>query len=121
MKRNYKKNRKKARSPYKTYSDYFDKVTKRNPDMYGKKYTRKEFYEWYEEAKAKGFKNPAIVVARSQRQWEYQFQRRYEKETGRKLTGKESSEEKISIFVQFVEDYYGGDFREGKRAFEALY
>ena len=89
--------------------------------MYGRKYTKEEFYEWYEDAKAKGFKNPAIIVARSQREWEYQFQRRYEKQTGIKLTGRESKEEKIAIFTQFVENQYGGDYLAGRQAFEAMY
>lgn len=118
--RKYKANRKKARSPYATYKAYYKKVTKRNPDMYTQMYTKKEFMEWYLNAKDAKIKNPAINVARSQRKWPYQFTRRYKKATGNALTGRETKEEREQIFRDFV-DLFEGDYTEAREAFEAMY
>ena len=117
-KRKYKKNRAKARSSYETYSAYYDKVTKRNPDMYTKKYTKEEFNEQWLNAKDAGIKNPAITIVRSQRKWDYQFSRRYESLTGTKLTGRETKEERQAIFTNFIEDEFGGDYEAGREFFE---
>lgn len=118
MKRKYKK-RVKVRSSYQTYSDYYDKLAKKNPHMMMPKYGKEEFEkEWYL-AKMAGLKNPAIMVARSQRKWEYQFARRYKKATGIELTGLETSEERQNIFMKFAELY--PSYNEAREAFEALY
>ena len=142
-KRKYKKNRAKARSSYETYSAYYDKVTKKNPSMYTKKYNEEEFRKQWLNAKDAGIKNPSITIVRSQRKWDYQFSRRYESLTGRKLTGREMTESELkaykktkeyeilteaqkeelaitreSIFINFVEDEFAGDYEAGRAFFE---
>ena len=119
MKRKYKKNRKKARSPFDTYSDYYDKLAKKNSHMMMTKYNKEDFEkEWYL-SKMAGLKNPAIMVARSQRKWEYQFSRRYKKATGIELTGLETDKQRQNVFMKFAELYPSYD--EAREAFEALY
>lgn len=118
-KRHYKK-RTKTRTSWETYSEYYDKVAKRNPDMFDKKYTKAEFEREVALAKSAGIKNPAINVARSQRKWEYQFSRRYKKQTGIELTGRETKEQRQQIFEQYVE-LFGGDYAKAREEFEALY
>lgn len=118
MKRRYKK-RTKIRTPYQTYSDYYDKLTKNSPDMLTPKYGEKEFYQQWELAKLRGLKNPATMVARSQRKWEYQFSRRYKARTGIELTGRETKEERQNIFMQYAELF--PSLKEARESFEALY
>ena len=88
--------------------------------MYTPMFTKKEFQEWYLNAKDANIKNPAINVARSQRKWPYQFSRRYKKATGKILTGRETLEEREEIFHAFV-DYFEGDYESARNAFEAMY
>ena len=119
-KRQYKQNRAKARSAWDTYSDYYDKVTKRNPEMYFKKYTKAEFEEEYLNAKDAGWTNPAISLVRDQRKWDYQFSRRYKSLTGTELTGRETKAERKQIFIDFVEDEFGGDYQAGREFFQTV-
>lgn len=120
MKRTYKKNRAKARSSYQTYSDYYDKVTRRNPDMYEPKYTEAQFNREMRKAHLAKMKNPATRIVQSQRKWEYQFSRRYESVTGKKLTGNETKEERQAIFRDFIEDEFDGDYETGREFFETV-
>lgn len=120
MKRQYKKNRAKARSSYQTYSDYYDKVARKNPDMYERKYTEREFNFQMRKAHLAKIKNPATRIVQSQRKWEYQFSRRYESLTGTKLTGRETKEERQAIFTNFIESEFDGDYEAGREFFEQV-
>lgn len=120
MKRHYKK-RGKIRSSWETYSEYYDKVAKKNPDMFNRKYTKEEFEKKLAVAKAKDIPNPSINIARSQRKWEYQFSRRYKKATGKELTGREETkEERQAIFEEYV-NLFNGNYDQARTSFEALY
>lgn len=119
MPRNYKKGRKKARTAWDTYSEWYDKLSAKNPDMFSPKMTKTEFELKLELAKDAGIKNPSREIARSQRKWEYQMARRYKKATGRTLTGRETKEERQEVFIEFTNLY--GDVDTAREAFEALY
>ncbi|MBO7731472.1 MAG: hypothetical protein J6S67_26510 [Methanobrevibacter sp.] len=118
-KRHYKK-RGKVRSAWETYSETYDKLAKKNPDMFYQKLTKKEFQSRLELAKDAGIKNPSREIARSQRKWEYQMARRYKKATGKVLTGRESKEERQQVFEDYVK-YFDGDYKKARESFEALY
>ena len=123
-KRKYKKNRasrkgSRLRIAYEAYSDYYDKVSKGG--AFNDKYSFLEFAEEYYDAKDAGIKNPAIAIARSQRQWSYNFERKYRKATGESIKKDLSNEEREQIFIDFVENQYDGDYEAGRAAFEALY
>ena len=120
MKRAYKKNRAKARSSYQTYSDYYDKVSKKNPNMYEPKYNKEQFNREMRKAHLAKWKNPSTRIVQAQRKWEYQFSRRYESLTGNKLTGNETKEERQAIFQNFIEDEFDGDYEAGREFFEQV-
>lgn len=119
MPRKYKQGRRKARTAWDTYSEWYDKLAKKNPDMFHPKMTKTEFELKLELAKDAGIKNPSREIARSQRKWEYQMARRYKKKTGKELTGRESKEERQEIFVEFSNMFES--IAEAREAFEALY
>lgn len=136
MARRYKK-RGRIRTSWETYSEYYDKIAKKNPRMFDRKYTKEEFERELYLAKLKGIKNPSIEIARSQRQWEYQFERRYKKALSTRkaemkaqgtwkdeydinITGQETVEERQAIFYNYVE-IFNGNYDEAREAFEALY
>lgn len=119
MARRYKKGRRKARSAYDTYSETYDKLARRNPDMFQPKLSKTEFELKLELAKDAKIKNPSREIARSQRKWEYQMSRRYKKQTGKELTGRETKEERQEIFIEFSNMF--GSMDEAREAFEALY
>lgn len=75
--------RAKPRTPYQTYSDWYDKYTKGSKSkLFDKKLTKEEFEYWYKRAKAKGYKNPARKVAMEQEYVERSFERGLRKKYG---------------------------------------
>lgn len=76
--------RAKARTPYQTYSYWYDKYTKGDKaKLFDKKLTKEEFEYWYKIAKAKGYKNPARKVAMEQEYVERSFERGLRKKYGK--------------------------------------
>ncbi len=123
MPRQYKRNRAKRRTPYETYSYWYDQKTKTDAGKrkYKPKLTESEFYEHYDNAKDAGVKNPAKTIAEKQRKIRYSFQREYEQAMDKKLTIEdfETPEAREQLFWDFVEGY--DDTDAAREAFEDLY
>lgn len=85
---------------YSTYVKKYKELTKKRPDMYGKIYSRSQFFEKYDAAKLKGKKNPARAVALDQREWTYNFERSFYKITGYKVTGKEMTNKQLEEYEE---------------------
>ena len=77
--------RKAPRTPYETYSYWYDKYTKdpNKAKLFGKKFTKEEFEYWYKRAKAKDYANPARKVAMEQEYVERSFERGLRKKYGK--------------------------------------
>lgn len=76
--------RKAPRTPYQTYSDWYDKYTKGGKSkLFDKKLTKQEFEYWYKIAKAKGYANPARKVAMEQEYVERSFERGLRRKYGK--------------------------------------
>lgn len=104
--------RAKPRTPYQTYSDWYDTYTKDGKSkLFGKKlkehtddpkHDKESFEYWYRRAKAKGYKNPARKVAMEQeyvdRSFEYGLRKMYGKDNIPDLSTKEKRR-------QVAEDY----------------
>ena len=100
MARNYKKNRAKARSPWETYNYWYDKYTKGDKkNLFGDKYTKKEFDKQYNLAKLAKMANPAKAVAQSQEYVDRSFEKNFNKYYGKKLQsiGEDLSDRKVRL------------------------
>lgn len=94
--------RKSARTPYQTYSDWYDKYTKGDKaKLFSKKYSKEEFEYWYKRAKAKGLKNPARKVAMEQEYVERSMERGLRKMYGDELPDLSTKEARM----KFAQDY----------------
>ena len=96
--------RAKPRTPYQTYSDWYDKYTKGNKSkLFDKKLTKEEFEYWYKRAKAKGYANPARKVAMEQEYVERSFERGLRKKYGDKnmpdLSTKEARKQAAQDYI----------------------
>ena len=123
MPRQYKRNRAKRRTPYETYSYWYDQKTKTDAGKrkYKPKLTESEFYEYYDDAKDAGVRNPAKTIAEKQRKIRYSFQKEYEQAMDKKLTIEdfETPEARERLFMDFAEGY--DDTDAAREAFEDLY
>lgn len=123
MARTYKKHRAARRTPYETYSYWYDVKTKseKGKRKYHEKLTVEEFEKVYKEAKDLGWKNPAKTIAEKQRKILYDFQKNYEEATGTKLTVEdfETKEARENLFFSFAALYENGEI--AREEFEALY
>lgn len=96
--------RSKPRTPYQTYSDWYDKYTKGDKaKLFDKKLTKEEFEYWYKRAKAKGYKNPARKVAMEQEYVERSFERGLRKKYGKDnipdLSSKEARQQAARDYI----------------------
>lgn len=123
MPRQYKRNRAKRRTPYETYSYWYNQKTKTDAGKrkYKPKLTESEFYEYYDDAKDAGVRNPAKTIAEKQRKIRYSFQKEYEQAMDKKLTIEdfETPEARERLFMDFAEGY--DDTDAAREAFEDLY
>ena len=96
--------RKAPRTPYQTYSDWYDKYTKGNKaKLFDKKLSQKEFEYWYKIAKAKGYKNPARKVAMEQEYVERSFERGLRKKYGDNIPDLSTKEQRQRIAQDYVD------------------
>ena len=123
MARAYKKNRAARRSPYETFSYWYDVKTKTEAGKrkYLPKLSEEDFEKEYKLAKEAGLKNPAKKIAEGLRKIDYSFQKAYEEETGKKLKIEdyETTEARKQLFLDFAVAY--DSFAIAKEEFEALY
>lgn len=93
----------KARSAYKTYSDWYEKYTKGyKSGWFAPKYSEKEFEDEYNLAKLAKIKNPARSVAVSQMYVERSFVRAYKKQYGKNLGDITDKQTRIDIAEAWV-------------------
>lgn len=97
--------RKAPRTPYQTYSDWYDKYTKGNKKaLFDKKLSKEEFEYWYKIAKAKGYKNPARKVAMEQEYVERSFERGLRKKYGDKMPDLSTKEQRIKVAQDYINE-----------------
>ena len=98
-----KRVRAKARTPYQTYSDWYDKYTKgAKKSLFRDKLTPEEFREKYERAKELGMKNPARAVAMAQERISRQGEKNAKEFYGGKLPDLTTEADREQFFI----DYY---------------
>ena len=124
MPRRYKRNRAKRRTPYETYSYWYDKKTQSaaGKKKYYEKLTKEEFEREYDLVRREGAKNPAKTIAEGQRKLSFKVQKEYEKLTDRRVTAEdiETKEAREQLFYDLV-DALDGDYEKAREEFEALY
>ena len=124
MSRRYKKNRAKKRTPYETYSYWYDKKThtEAGKKKYYEKLTEEKFEKEYKLVRKAGAKNPAKTIAEGQRKLSYNVQRAYQELTGKKVTAEdiETKKAREALFYNLV-DQLDGDYDQAREEFEALY
>lgn len=119
-----KRARAKARTPYQTYSDWYDKYTKGNKaGWFSKKYSKEEFEAQYDLAKRAKVKNPARAVAMSQEYVDRKFERQYKKLYGKELGDIRDKDDRIALFEDFVNEMQmqGLSYDEARDEFETYF
>ena len=97
--------RKGPRTPYQTYSDWYDKYTKGDKaKLFSKKLSKEEFEYWYRRAKAKGLKNPARKVAMEQEYINRSMERGLRKLYGNELPDLSTKEARMKYAQDYVND-----------------
>ena len=105
--------RRRARTPYQTYSEWYDKYTKGNKKgLFAPKLHNKEQYPddkdsfeyWYKIAKAKGLSNPARTVAMEQEYVERSMERGLRKIYGNNMPDLSDKDKRREVAQQFVDD-----------------
>ena len=105
-----KKPRAKARTPYETYSAWYDQYTKNGRDkLFSPKYNQQDFEYWYRRAKAKGLKNPARKVAMEQEYVERSMEKALRKAYGDNFPDLSDKQSRI----KFSEDWVNSKIAEG--------
>lgn len=96
--------RKAPRSPYQTYSDWYDKYTKgKKAGWFSAKYTEAEFNQQYDLAKKAGYDNPARRVAMSQEYVDRSFERGYRKLYGEDMPDISDKKVRMRIAQDYVD------------------
>lgn len=125
MARQYKKNRAARRTPYETYSYWYDAKTKtvKGKKKYYDKLTLEEFEKAYRQARDLGWRNPAKTIAEKQRKISYQFQRNYEKVMDVKINENDfdTKEARENLFINFANAHIDSNLDTVREEFEALY
>lgn len=97
--------RKAPRTPYQTYSDWYDRYTKgAKSKLFDKKLSKEEFEYWYKRAKAKGYANPARKVAMEQEYVERSFEKGLRKMYGDDIPDLSTKEARQQLAENYVND-----------------
>lgn len=100
-----KRVRAKPRTPYQTYSDWYDQYTKKGKDkLFMPKFNKDEFEFWYKRAKAKGLKNPARKVAMDQEYVERSMEKGLKKMYGDNIPDLKTKEARQQIARDYVDN-----------------
>ena len=117
--------RAKARSPYKTYSDWYDKYTKgHKAGWFSPKLSEKEFNEMYELAKRAKIANPARSIAASQEYVDRTFEKRYRDLYGEEMGDIRDKKARVKMFEDFVDDMMangGMTYDQAREEFEKYF
>jgi hypothetical protein len=96
--------RQRARTPYQTYSYWYDKYTKGDKaKLFSKKLSKEEFEYWYKRARAKGYSNPARKVAMEQEYVERSMERGLRKMYGDDLPDLSTKEARMKYAQDYVD------------------
>lgn len=96
--------RKAPRTPYQTYSDWYDKYTKGDKSkLFMPKFNKDEFEFWYKRAKAKGLKNPARKVAMDQEYVERSMEKGLRKMYGDNMPDLNTKEARQQVARDYVD------------------
>ena len=122
MARKYKKNRAKARTPYETYSYWYDKYTKgEKAGWFRDKLSEEEFDNEYTKAKRAKVDNPAKYVAQSQEYVDRLFEKRYKQRYGKNLPDIRDSQVREDLFINFMNEQGIEDWDEARDEFEKYF
>lgn len=116
--------RKAARTPYQTYSDWYDKYTKGYKEgWFAPKYNQADFEEQYNLAKLAKLRNPARAVAQSQEYVDRTFEKRYKELYGKALPDIRNVSDREKLFLDYVDEMraQGKDYDEARDEFEKYF
>ena len=120
-----KKIRAKAKSPYETYSYWYDKYTKgEKAGWFRPKYSEQEFNEMYDLAKKAGIKtNRARSIAMSQEYVDRKFEKQYKKLYGKNMGNIKNKADREQIFLDFVDELtaQGMSYDDARNEFESYF
>lgn len=119
-----KRLRKKARSPYQTYSDWYDKYTKgHKAGWFSGKLTEDEFKREYEKTRRAKVSNPARSIAASQEYVDRRFEKQYKELYGKELGDLRNKADREQLFIDFVDEMMtnGMSMDEARDEFEKYF
>ena len=120
--RKYKKNRAKARTPYETYSYWYDKYTKgEKAGWFRDKLSEEEFKKEYDLARKAKVANPAKYVAQSQEYVDRSFENKYKKRYGKNLPDLRDKHVREDLFINFMNEQGIEDWDEARDEFEKYF
>lgn len=97
--------RKAARTPYQTYSDWYDKYTKGyKSGWFAPKYNQADFEVQYELTKKAKVSNPARSVAMQQEFVNRPFEKKYKKFFGVNMPDISNKQDRMNIFLDYIDE-----------------
>lgn len=121
------KNRKRRaakRTPYQTYSDWYDKYTKgHKKGWFRDKLTPAEFADEYQKALDAKISNPARSIAMAQEYVDRTFEKRYKELYGQELGDIRDKATREQLFYDFVDEMQmqGLTYDEAREEFERYF
>lgn len=117
--------RAKPRSPYDTYSYWYDKYTKgEKAGWFRPKMNKQEFDEMYDLAKKAGIKhNRARTIAASQEYVDRKFEKKYKELYGKELGDIRDKADREQLFIDFVDELtaQGMSYDDARNEFERYF
>ena len=120
-----KKTRAKAKSPYETYSYWYDKYTKgEKAGWFRPKLNEQEFNEMYDLAKKAGIKtNRARSIAMSQEYVDRKFEKKYKELYGKNMGDIRDKAAREQLFLDFADELIaqGMDYEYARAEFQRYF
>ena len=120
-----KKTRVKAKSPYETYSYWYDTYTKgEKAGWFRPKLNEQEFNEMYDLAKKAGIKtNRARSIAMSQEYVDRKFEKQYKKLYGKNMGDIRNKADREQLFLDFADELVrqGMSYDDARKEFETYF
>lgn len=117
--------RAKAKSPYETYSYWYDKYTKgEKAGWFKPKLNEQEFNEMYELAKKAGIKtNRARAIAMSQEYVDRKFEKQYKKLYGKNMGDIRDEKVRQRLFLDFADELImqGMSYDDARNEFKSYF
>ena len=120
-----KSTRAKAKSPYETYSYWYDKYTKgEKAGWFKPKLNEQEFNEMYDLAKKAGIKtNRARAIAMSQEYVDRKFEKQYKKLYGKNMGDIRDEKVRQKLFLDFADELImqGMSYEDARAEFKSYF